>query len=123
MVVCTNLLGSTSVQHYFNTLGSSTILIASNPMIGLTNVSVSTSQGNMICSFSRDNINENPKYFDITQGSYPYLLIAYGTGSISYHKQNRYVTPYGITLNFSNKQFNSNIYLILFILVLVLLNQ
>ena len=85
-------------------------------------MSVSINQGNAICSFSRDNFNDNPKYYDIYPGDYPYLLIAYGTGSINYHNQNRFVTQYGINLvNESSKlTFCINIYLMLLILISIL---
>lgn len=95
-MVCTNILGQTSVKHYYNTninYPYSILMDLSRPSLGLSNVSVVTSERTFICSFTRDNSNENENYFNLFNGAKPYIVFAYGTGQISYHGINKYATP------------------------------
>lgn len=107
------------MQHYYNSVGISVLMNASKPELGLTNMTVTAKQGNLICSFMRDNINSNPRYFNTYYGVSPHILIAYGSGSISFHQESKYVTQEGISLNNANFvkfKFINNILFLIFIL-------
>jgi len=83
VVVCTNILGATSLKHYYNSninYKYSNILDPMRPSLGLSNFNLITSQGNLICSYTRENYNQNQNYFNLRNGASPYILVAYGTG-------------------------------------------
>jgi hypothetical protein len=66
------------VQHYWNE-GKTTpsLLNSNNPFIGLTNVAVVTSNGWLICSFTRQiSLSNEANYFDLNNTYY--VLAAYG---------------------------------------------
>jgi hypothetical protein len=108
-----------SVEHYYNVIANSVKMDPLKPQLGLSNTSVYVSQGNFYCSFNRENyIPFNEKYFNAVNDVSPYFLIAYGTGSISNHGKNKYVTSYRISLNSSNKSllFISKLNIIFFVL-------
>ena len=68
----------TYVEHYFNFGYNSSWLDRNNHELGITDLIVtSTIPNTMTFSFSRDNWNPNPNYFDIEMSD-PYVLIAYG---------------------------------------------
>ena len=83
VAVCTNILGDTSLKHYYNSninYKYSNILDPMRPSLGLSNLNLITNQGNLIASFTRDNYNQNQNYFNLRNGAAPYIIVAYGTG-------------------------------------------
>lgn len=94
-MVCKILGNSLSVQHYFNFGYISSLLETSQSQIGLTNVKVYQSQGNLTCSFTRDNEIKMPsgRYIKISPNNGLYIVVAYGPGDIGWHRANRGVSP------------------------------
>ena len=70
---------NTIVQHYYNSnLKSPSLLLPSNPTIGLSNANISINNRVLSCLVTRQkNITGFSKYFDISTKQY-YLLAAYG---------------------------------------------
>ena len=79
MVICKNIGGSTSVQHYYNSGYTSALISTASPALGLSNTSVNVNQGTFTCTFTRDNSNSNSRYFNLNNNS-PYVLVAYNGG-------------------------------------------
>ena len=66
-----------NVYHYYNYGFNPDYLDPNNPQIGLSNMTISTQNNNLLCSFSRDNSNPNKNYYNLnTQQAY--LAAAYG---------------------------------------------
>jgi hypothetical protein len=65
------------VEHYHNNGYSPSLLDSMNPSLGITKESLSLSNGNALCSFTRENSNSNKLYFDLNADS-PYLIAARG---------------------------------------------
>jgi hypothetical protein len=53
-----------------------------NPSLGITKASLSSNNGDALCSFTRENSNPNKLYFDLNADS-PYLIAARGDLSSS----------------------------------------
>lgn len=109
--MCTNILGDTSVKHNLNTninYRYSVLLDPSRPSLGISNFNLVTSEGTLTCSFTRDNLNENPAYYKLYNGASPYILVAYGSGQIGYHGINKCITSTPYTFQLSSN--NANIY-------------
>lgn len=51
-----------------------------NPQLGLSNTQVGSFNGNITCSFARDNFNPKTGYFHVDFVSEYYILVAYGSG-------------------------------------------
>jgi hypothetical protein len=107
VVVCTNLNGNISIEHYYNSERDSRIMNELDPTLGLTNMSLMIKDNKMICKFTRDNFNRDAfYYYDLKNGSAPFILIAYGENQIDYHGRNKYITPKGI--KFQQEFMNNN---------------
>ena len=66
---------------------------SSNPTLGLLNFTVRNDNGNMVCSFSRENSNpSNNRYFNLFNGATAHFILAYGESTISNHKNNKFAT-------------------------------
>ena len=74
--MCKYSNGNGAVEHYFNKAKlTPTLLINENPTVGISNTVVSTDQGFLICSFSREKSNPSiENYFDLNIPFY--LLLA-----------------------------------------------
>lgn len=57
-------------------------LVASNPKIGISNAKVEIQGDKIVCSFTRDNMNETPDYFNIKDDTLTYLISAVGPYSL-----------------------------------------
>lgn len=53
-------------------------MVNSNPTIGITNSKVEVTNGNLVCSFSRDNTNSALNYFQINNSTKSFIIAAYG---------------------------------------------
>ncbi len=59
-------------------MGSSPVrLDSANPSLGIKNVNISVINGNLVCSFRRDNSNSHANYYNLNTQS-PYFITAYG---------------------------------------------
>jgi hypothetical protein len=59
--------------------------------LGLSNLRTAIVQNNFTCSFSRENRLNRTGYYQILPNTIPYMLVAYGSGDVSYHGMNREV--------------------------------
>lgn len=126
VVVCYNSRGSNSVQHYTNVAGRNSVLMdSSNPTLGLSNFTVRNDNGNMVCSFTRENSNaNNNRYLNLFNGATAHFIVAYGESTISNHKNNKYATPetYRFYSSFGVRQIpNKTIYLFFISLINIIL--
>ena len=78
--MCRNGPSNSYVRHNLNTATNSLLMNAANPTFGLSEIRIGVSQGNLFCSFARDNQQQFDGYYQVTPSSSPYLFIAYGTG-------------------------------------------
>lgn len=69
---------NTAVHHYYNTGYRSDYLDTLNPALGISQASVVVNGANLVCSFTLDNTNSNPKYFNLNGAISPYIIAAYG---------------------------------------------
>ncbi len=77
-VVCKNINGSLSIEHYYNNGYRPELMDTTNPMIGLSNTIMFLDSGYIICQFSRDNSYPGlSRYFD-TNLNEAFLLYSYG---------------------------------------------
>jgi hypothetical protein len=76
--MCKYSNGVGTVEHYFNKAKLiPTLLVNENPTIGISNAAVSTNQGFLVCSFSREKSNPSiENYFDLNLDYY--LMLAKG---------------------------------------------
>lgn len=74
--MCKYIDGVGSIEHYFNSQRARpSFLLNENPTVGISNSVVSTDQGYLICSFSREKANPSiENYFDLNMDYY--LLLA-----------------------------------------------
>lgn len=77
-MVCKSHQNKSSVEHYYNENYYSRIIDASNPQLAITETKISNFENILMCSFTRDNKNDNIKVYDIKRQK-PYVLIAYGS--------------------------------------------
>ena len=77
--MCKYIDGVGSIEHYFNLQKTRpSLLLNENPTIGISNAVVSTDQGFLICTFSREKSNPSiQNYFDLNMDYY--LLLAKGS--------------------------------------------
>ena len=91
--ICRHSPQSKSIQQYFiSNYNGPTILNDNNTYFPLFDVSVSVIGGNLSCSFSRWNVYPGKEYYELyqlTSSRKPYILVAYGTGNISYRGNKR----------------------------------
>ncbi len=86
-VICKSTIYGKQVQHYYNNGYTSEMIDSTNPAIGLSNAKFVFNGSNIICSFRRQNVIVNSKYFNIVQGRDPYFLTAYSIlGGKNYSK-------------------------------------
>lgn len=79
VVVCKSRTTGSSIEHYYNSGFRSTVLVASNPTLGISNAQVQIQNNNLICSFTRDNSNTgSSNYFRITPTTSIFMIAAYG---------------------------------------------
>lgn len=79
VVVCKFGDNGNAIEHYYNEGLNPIYLDSSNPTIGLKNMNISVENSVYKCSFSRDNSNSNPNYFQVDSNTkYCYMLGAYG---------------------------------------------
>ena len=53
-------------------------LDSDNKKLGLSDYSLSTSDGKLYCTFTRKNKDDNTKYYSLTSSNPPYILAAHG---------------------------------------------
>jgi hypothetical protein len=106
VVVCRNNLNNTWVRQYQNSRYYHTTLFdVMQPSLGLTNSKVLVgSNSNFVCMFSRDNQVDRLGYYNITENTTPYMLVAYGSGEVSYHLSKRAVTSYPVSFVISTEE-------------------
>jgi hypothetical protein len=91
------------IQNNYNTIFFSSVLLnPDNATLGLSNMVVSLNQGNLTCSFTRDNANSYTGYYQITPTSTPFFLAAYGAGI--------YTLSFFLQIISSSTQWGSKIY-------------
>ena len=76
-VVCKSTSNGKTIQHYYNNRTTPSLIDQANPTIGLTNTKLTFDSQFIICSFTRENSNSNPRYYNINNN--PYVLTAWGT--------------------------------------------
>ncbi len=82
MIVCYNpSTGNPSVFHNVNNGYSSSYLVSTNIAIGITNATVQVVNGNLTCSFVRDNTLTVPGFYKISDNTPAFIVLAYGTGN------------------------------------------
>jgi hypothetical protein len=69
-----------TVHHYLNGKYYSSLMDYTNPSLGISNERVKVINGNLTCSFTRENVYPYEGYYNITYNNYPYVLVAYGIG-------------------------------------------
>lgn len=87
-IICQSSGGNTAVTHYLNSGFSSNYIDPSNLAVGTSNPSVTTTNGEFVCSFTRDNSNNVAGYYNLNTNTSPYIILAYGTqgsGKIGFH--------------------------------------
>ena len=77
-IICKIWNGGTAVEHNYNENDFSSLLDTTNPTIGITNAVVTIVNGNLTCSYTRDNQNANSKYWNINTNPQPYIIMAFG---------------------------------------------
>jgi hypothetical protein len=96
--ICRYSAQSKSIKQYFSaTYSGPTLLEDSNPFFPLFDTSVSVIGGNLSCSFSRWNVYQGKPFYELYQlanSRKPYILVAYGSGNVSYHGKNREASSY-----------------------------
>ena len=89
VIICKSKQTKSSVEHYYNTGHRSNQLVSSNPNIGIKNAIISISNGVLNRSFTRDNTNNANNYFQITNSTKSYIIVAAGplnsNGSLKTH--------------------------------------
>lgn len=78
-VVCKMANGNPSVQHYVNIGYYSNLMDSNEPSVGLTNRRMITTQRNLTCMFTRENVNPRQRnYFNLNPSTPFRMLGAYG---------------------------------------------
>ena len=92
VIICKSKQTKSSVEHYYNTGHRSNQLVSSNPNIGIKNAIISISNGVLNRSFTRDNTNNANNYFQITNSTKSYIIVAAGqlnsNGNLMFHSIN-----------------------------------
>ena len=71
-----------SIRTFYNNEYNSTVLVATNPSFGLSNMIVKVVGSNLTCTFDRINIISRPNYIQLGSASdNVYIIAAYGPGS------------------------------------------
>ena len=80
-MICNNpSSGSRGLGRALNANSNSNYLVASNPSFGLSNSSIAFSNGNLVCSFVRDNTLTTSGAYIIANNAPVYLIAAYNNG-------------------------------------------
>jgi hypothetical protein len=80
-MICNNpSSGSRGLFRTLNLNFQSNFLVTSNPSFGLSNSSITVSNGNFVCSFVRDNTLTAPGSFSIANNAPVYLIAAFNNG-------------------------------------------
>ncbi len=77
--MCKSRISGSSIEHFYNNNFQSRILNASNPTVGISNAKIGIINNSLVCSLTRDNTNDQQNYFQITQTTNTYLIMAYGS--------------------------------------------
>ena len=82
VIICYNpSTGNPSVFHNVNNGYASSYLVSTNIAIGITNATVQVVNGNLTCSFVRDNTLTVPGFYKISDNAPAFIVSAYGTGN------------------------------------------
>ena len=84
--MCRSSSSVKAIEHYYNNNYFSSVLDSSDRSVGITNAIVSTTNNNLVCNFTRDNTNNKQNYFQISNNTNTYLIVAYGPLSKIYVK-------------------------------------
>ena len=77
-VVCKNVNGSMSIEHYYNDGYLPELMKATMPKVGLSNTHIMVDSGYIICQFTRDNSYPGlNRYFDSNLNE-AYMLVSFG---------------------------------------------
>jgi hypothetical protein len=130
--MCKYIDGVGSIEHYFNSQRARpSFLLNENPTVGISNSVVSTDQGYLICSFSREKANPSiENYFDLNMDYYlllakasinglnlfifyinqPFLFLFYHFlgQTIAYHSTNRLFSSEKLNFVPKNSSFSSS---------------
>ncbi|RNA12909.1 hypothetical protein BpHYR1_041929 [Brachionus plicatilis] len=102
-VVCVNTASGSSVAHHINRGYQSPLFDSSRPSLGLNNTKLDVVNRNLTCSFTREKFFNVSGYFGFDSMTSLHILVAYGQGTFSYHR-NRGSSMNRIT--FSNGSMN-----------------
>ena len=84
-MICNNpSSGSPGLYRALNANFNSNYLVPLNPSFGLSNSSITFSNGNFVCSFSRDNTLTASGAYSIVNNAPVYLIAAYNNGGSFY---------------------------------------